>query len=442
MPQPVGTVLTRSRRSHDRFPRALATPRCPAPYTARRTTGPRTVTRRGATATFHTWPLSTEPVDIGALIDLFDCVDAVPGGQLESTCNMLSRHAQSGYNCAHGESRRHEGIHSVAAMREDDCTPPHWEVARSLDEVPNVCDSARDSGLLGDAKAVLLTRRKGGIGPIDVLQWTVGADLWMDCGDQRASYDICVPLSGRIESELQGKAICAGPGDIAMYQPEGKILCKMTAGSRLLVFRFDRSTVDAVLADVIGQELTSPIDFAPAPSASQISRTWTDVTTTFARELFRSHSLLAHPMVSLPFTDSLVRGLLIAIPHEHRGSLSEATRCGPSPMAIRAAVDIIEDQADLPLTVATLARRCNISVRTLHYGFRRYMDTTPAAYLRDIRLQRAHQELVAADPTVESVSSISYRWGFTNVGRFAAAHTMRYGESPKVTLRRRPGSSA
>lgn len=60
------------------------------------------------------------------------------------------------------------------------------------------------------------------------------------------------------------------------------------------------------------------------------------------------------------------------------------------------------------------------------------------AYLRDVRLRRVHQELLVSDSSVDMVARIAYRWGFSDTGRFAAAHAARYGESPAVTLRRTP----
>jgi transcriptional regulator GlxA family with amidase domain len=58
------------------------------------------------------------------------------------------------------------------------------------------------------------------------------------------------------------------------------------------------------------------------------------------------------------------------------------------------------------------------------------------AYLRAVRLRRAHQTLLESDPSTVSVAAVAYDWGFTNLGRFAAAHTSRYDELPAVTLRR------
>jgi transcriptional regulator GlxA family with amidase domain len=86
------------------------------------------------------------------------------------------------------------------------------------------------------------------------------------------------------------------------------------------------------------------------------------------------------------------------------------------------------------LTVAALAARSHVSVRSLQQGFRAHVGTTPTAYLREVRLRRAHRDLLAADPSTVTVASVAYRWGFSNLGRFAAAYTARYQEPPSKTL--------
>jgi hypothetical protein len=46
------------------------------------------------------------------------------------------------------------------------------------------------------------------------------------------------------------------------------------------------------------------------------------------------------------------------------------------------------------------------------------------------------RRLRQSDPSMTSVASVAYHWGFTNLGRFAAAHTARYDGPPAATLRR------
>jgi transcriptional regulator GlxA family with amidase domain len=61
---------------------------------------------------------------------------------------------------------------------------------------------------------------------------------------------------------------------------------------------------------------------------------------------------------------------------------------------------------------------------------------SPMAYLRQVRLRRAHQDLLFSDPSTETVTSVALRWGFNNLSRFGALHKARYHENPGVTLRR------
>jgi transcriptional regulator GlxA family with amidase domain len=77
-----------------------------------------------------------------------------------------------------------------------------------------------------------------------------------------------------------------------------------------------------------------------------------------------------------------------------------------------------------------------VSARSLQQGFRSHLDISPMEYLRLVRMRRARQELLDSDPSSVTVSVVAHRWGFTNAGRFATAHTQRYGESPSEALRR------
>ncbi len=92
---------------------------------------------------------------------------------------------------------------------------------------------------------------------------------------------------------------------------------------------------------------------------------------------------------------------------------------------------------DEPWRAAELARLAGTSVRQLHEGFRRHLGLSPMVYLREVRLMRAHEDLVAADQGLRSVSDVAYRWGFGHPGRFAADYRRRYGQLPSDTLRRR-----
>ncbi|WP_416393246.1 MULTISPECIES: helix-turn-helix transcriptional regulator [unclassified Curtobacterium] len=71
------------------------------------------------------------------------------------------------------------------------------------------------------------------------------------------------------------------------------------------------------------------------------------------------------------------------------------------------AVELLRHDPARPWTFGELAASVPTSVRSLQEGFRRALDTTPMAYLRRLRLERAREDLLTARPG--SVTSRSRR---------------------------------
>jgi AraC-like DNA-binding protein len=315
-----------------------------------------------------------------------------------------------------------------------------WTPAKEFDDFALVCCGQPHLNLMSDPNEFSLNQRVRRMGVVTVSEIVVGADLSMDAGELCGAYRIVVPLSGRIEGLYRGSALTTGPGVASVYPPEGHTAGHWTAGSRLISLKIDRSAVDDALSEALGRRVTAQPEFNPVmPPEAAPTRSWVNMVALLKEQLFRPGTVLNQPVVGSPFVDSLVRGFLLAAEHPHREALLRDDRLG-APRAIRTAVEIIEEEADLPLTLSSIAARCHLSVRSLQQGFRRYLGTSPMAYLREVRLRRAHQTLVRSDPSAVTVASVAYQWGFSNLGRFAAAHAARYGETPAETLRR-PGSS-
>jgi transcriptional regulator GlxA family with amidase domain len=94
-----------------------------------------------------------------------------------------------------------------------------------------------------------------------------------------------------------------------------------------------------------------------------------------------------------------------------------------------------EANAERPITVADMAAAAGITTRALQAAFRRHRDTTPMAYLRQVRLDGAHRDLRAADPTSgATVTEIAARWGFRTPARFTSLYQQQYGTSPSGTV--------
>jgi AraC-like DNA-binding protein len=316
-----------------------------------------------------------------------------------------------------------------------------WAKARTFDDFAVICCGQPNLKLLSDPDSFSLTQRAGRIGPVAVAELIVGSEISIERGQRCNSYRVLVPQAGHAVSVHRGVAVTAGLDTAAVLTPEGHTASHWAADTRMIALRFDRDVVDDALSDAVGRQVTSQIDFTPVmPITCPVTQSWVNMLVLFTKQLFQPDNLLGQPLVGLPFVDSLVRGFLLATNHPHRDALTGGGEF-VAPRTVRTAIEIIEEEAHLPLTLSSIATRSHASVRSLQQGFQRHLDTSPMAYLREVRLRRAHQTLLESDPSTVTVASVAHRWGFTNLGRFASEHAKRYGEAPSVTLRTiRPGA--
>lgn len=108
------------------------------------------------------------------------------------------------------------------------------------------------------------------------------------------------------------------------------------------------------------------------------------------------------------------------------------------PSTLRRAIAFIESSPDLDIGVGDIARAAHVTPRAVQLAFHKHLQTTPIAYVRRVRLDHAHRELLAASPgDGTTVTTVAYRWGFSSPGRFGQLHRAEYGVAPSVILRRR-----
>jgi AraC-like DNA-binding protein len=290
--------------------------------------------------------------------------------------------------------------------------------------------------LLGPSNNFGVTQRVTRVGPITVGDITLESDVALDFDEVRASYHVNVPLRGWLRSRHRGLETTPSPEAAAIYRPDGEItVTRWPAGTRNLAVKIDQVALERALENLVDGPVDSPIPFtAELPLKSNAAQSWVRLLLMVQRHLDGADSVLGHSVVSVPLVESLIHGFLLVADHPYRKTLAAPAEPG-RPAAVRNAMDIIEAGAHLPLTISALARQCHVSVRTLQEGFRRHLGMSPMAYVRVVRLRRAHRDLLSADPLHSTVAAIAHRWGFTHLGRFAAEHKTVYGETPLQALR-------
>jgi AraC-like DNA-binding protein len=185
---------------------------------------------------------------------------------------------------------------------------------------------------------------------------------------------------------------------------------------------------------IVAEELVDRrfVTFQVAPASSRaLMQSWRRTVKLVAAVLFDNtttpSSLLREEMARI-----VAIGMLNTFPFESTDRPIGAS--GPEPAGVQAAYEFVHQNAHEPITTDDIAVAAGLSVRSLHYALRRYREATPMGILRGVRLERAHGELLVADPKVDSVAAIARQWGFLHLGRFSAAHFSRFGELPSRTL--------
>ena len=103
---------------------------------------------------------------------------------------------------------------------------------------------------------------------------------------------------------------------------------------------------------------------------------------------------------------------------------------------VRRSLEYIEASPNKMLTVPEVCAVSGLSERSLQYGFQELLGMTPVKYLRLVRLNGSHQDLLAAQAdSNQKVVDIALKWGFVELGRFAREYQMLYNELPSQTLR-------
>jgi AraC-like DNA-binding protein len=188
------------------------------------------------------------------------------------------------------------------------------------------------------------------------------------------------------------------------------------------------------VADVTADQSGHPWEFLPFARITGGARQWRDLIR-YIDGVLTEPAAAAAPLVLGSAARLLAATALAVFPNTAVTEPTAGDRRDARPATLQRAVSFIEANADIDITIADIARAAGVTVRAVQLAFRRHLDTTPAAYLRRVRLDQAHRQLQAADPDRDSVTAVAYRWGFSSPGRFAAYYRRAYGVPPSQTLR-------
>lgn len=250
-------------------------------------------------------------------------------------------------------------------------------------------------------------------------------------------YHVNITIAGKSCISRNGKsAITEGMKSGAVLLPDQKASILWSKDAKQYALKFPRDKLENHLSALINESVDDPINFDLTFNLQNTAgRSLLRACILLQAEWEEQSTLILTPTARRNIESLVMTNFLLASSNSYTEKIYDIHRKNESPgkMLVQKVKDYIEENAHELPELADLATYAGISARSLQIGFKQHLGVSPMTYVRNIRMQRAHEQLENAFYTGETVTEIAMRWGFYNVGRFSQLYKSIYGRSPKET---------
>lgn len=267
------------------------------------------------------------------------------------------------------------------------------------------------------------------VGRVDsTVDYRAATEPFDDCLFLRVDRGCLRMRQGRAETIMLAGDVCVcplgGPTDFEQFQVSVRTL------------QLPRAQVEAAAEQAVGTAAADLRFESPRPVSAAAARRWSAFIELAAGPLLTEESPLSNPLLAAELAHTAAVTALYTFPNT---ALTVSYEPGPGwtgPGRVRRAAAFIQAHAAEPVTLEQIATAAGVSTRAVEYAFRRHFGTTPTGYLRRVRLERAHGELLDAGLGAGvTVAMVARRWGWASPSQFTKAYKQHYGKPPGRTLR-------
>ncbi|MGX5653604.1 helix-turn-helix transcriptional regulator [Geodermatophilus nigrescens] len=260
----------------------------------------------------------------------------------------------------------------------------------------------------------------------------VPADLTFDMV-RRGDLVINALLTGGLRFDHRKGSDRFGPGDVCLANHPGSDGVARSHEVQLRAVTLCQTVITDVAGGVAVGRVEAAQFLSLAPVAGGAAQ-WR-AASRFVDDLLGEPDATTSPLLLGPAARLLAATALTVFPNTVVPPPAPADSIDAHPGTLRRAIAFIDANCDRDIGLGDIARAAHVTPRAVQSAFRRHLDTTPTAYLRQVRLAQAHRQLrdaTAGDGT--TVTAVAARWGFTP-SRFSRHHRAAYGVPPSSTLR-------
>lgn len=262
-----------------------------------------------------------------------------------------------------------------------------------------------------------------------------GADVTMSAPPMEDCYHLNLTLEGQT-SVSQGRvdaSTSARHGGV-MLNPTDPLTVRWGHDAVQLALKIPRTSIEIQLSRLLNRSIDHPIDFDLGFDLTHgPGQAFLAAVKFLHAELDRPDGISTMPLARDQLESTILTQALMTIPNSF-GALLIAPERGATRAIVDSAIELIHAQPELNPTVVELAQAVGTTPRSLQRGFKETVGISPIVYMRNVRLDRVRDELIAGAGG-DSVTVVAMRWGFFHLGRFSQQYRTRFGYLPSETLR-------
>ena len=274
------------------------------------------------------------------------------------------------------------------------------------------------------------------VGGVSVNRLRYGPAVHIDVGYLGSFVLVMMPMTGTAEVTCGTQRVHTSPVTGAVISPTLPFFQTIQADCDQIMIQVDRDAIERTCTQHLGHDLRHPVQFIADLNMNDGGRQGWPALVSYLLAMVEGDVMsMSSPLLAASVEHMVIATLLYTQSHNYIDELQQVPR-SIAPGHVKRVEEFIAEHAAEPLTVASLAAYAGVSASALYAGFRNFRQTTPMAHLRNIRLQKVHDDLREAGVNAATVTEIAFKWGFAHLSHFTAHYKRKFGELPSDTLRK------
>ncbi|OTG85326.1 AraC family transcriptional regulator [Acinetobacter sp. ANC 4558] len=245
------------------------------------------------------------------------------------------------------------------------------------------------------------------------------------------NYLFRITLEGECEVDNAHNQVLQSVGIMTVTHPNSKNRIVTNQRCRNIILKLTQQDVETQLFKMLGYTCTHPVIFNSGLSCT--SEGLNSIIETLNYLCHAYYNIQNWSFISGSFTQYLIELILLKVPNNYSQKLNEQRQL-VLPNYMKKAQQYIQNHIQDNIVLADLSVFCGVSSRTIQKGFNQYFQQTPIEYIRDLRVERIHQDLLKSHGN-ETVTDILLQYGIQSFGHFSNVYKKRYGCLPSQTLK-------